>query len=105
MSEPKTITVQELVDLCHQYTMLSVYVFDESGNNGITVRFKTKAVAAFVVNGRATRFMATNGFNSFGLKGDSFIMTIEDQSNQGSFKYVSFTLQSDDFCCIMQLIA
>lgn len=105
MLEPKTITVPELVDLCYQYTMLSVHLYSENGRSGMTLRFKTNAVAPFTIKGRATGFMATNGFNSFDLDGESFTMTIKEQRNQGGCKFMSFTLQNDDFCCTMHLIA
>lgn len=105
MSEPKTITVQELVDLCHQYTMLSIHLYSENSRSGMTLRFKTNAVAPFVMKGRATCFMATNGFNGFTLDGESFTMTIKEQCNQDGCKFLSFELHNDDFCCIMHLVA
>lgn len=105
MLEQKTITLQELADLCHKYMGLSVYMYDKSGNKGMCVRFSTKTVVHMMRGGHIPCFMVTCGFNSFAIEGDSFTMTIEEQHDTDEFKFMSFTLQDDDFCCTMHLVA
>ncbi len=105
MLEQKNITLPELADLCHQYNWLAVYMFDKSGNKGVSVRFNTKTVVHMMRGGHIPCFMVTGGFNSFAIEGDSFTMTIKEQYDTDSYKFMSFTLQDDDFCCSMHLIA
>lgn len=105
MLDQKTITLPELADLCHQYNWLSVHMYDKSGNKGVSVRFSTKTVVSIVRGERIPCFMVTGGLNSFVIEGDSFTMTIKEQHNADAYKFMSFTLQDDDFCCTMHLIA
>lgn len=105
MFEQKTITLPELSDLCHQYNWLAVYMFDKSGNKGMSVRFNTNTVVCHTKKRSYPLFTATSEFNSFAIEGDSFTMTIKEQYDTGSYKFMSFTLQDDDFCCTMHLIA
>lgn len=105
MLEQRTITLPELADLCHQYMGLSVHMYDKSGNKGVSVRFDTKTTVCVTKKRSHPLFMATSGLNGFSIEGDSFTMTIEEQYDTDSYKFMSFTLQDDDFCCVMHLIA
>ena len=105
MLEQKTITLPELADLCHQYMGLSVHMYDKSGNRGVSVRFNTNAVVCVTKKRSHPLFTATSEFNGFSIEGDSFTMTIKERHNTDTSKFMSFTLQDDDFCCAMHLIA
>lgn len=69
MPQSKTITLQELANIFHQYNAISVHIYSPDGTSGAVLRFNSNACSFYKSNGVAKSILLTNKSSSFRVEG------------------------------------
>ena len=94
MPQSKTITLQELANIFHQYSVISVHIYSPDGTSGAVLRFNSNACSFYKSNGVAKSILLTNESSSFRVKGPTVNITYDTLPTP---PYAAFSVTAHDF--------
>lgn len=94
MPQSKTITLQELANIIHQYSVVSVHIYSPDGTSGAALRFGTGSCSLYRSGDNVKAILLANDSCSFRIEGPT--VTVQYDTPPAP-SYATFFVTAHDF--------